>query len=135
MRRVRLPSGRRARIGKGTAIIVLKFTRGLGIDLGRVAVIATAPDMQQHREDIHLDSGGFVRVRCEDCGESRGVAFSCQRRGWCPGCMGSRTVDTAARLAAQVLPRREAVLSTMVFNTAPGPTAPTAFAAAWRPTT
>ena len=48
---------------------------------------------------------GFVRVRCEDCGEGRAVAFSCQRRGWCPSCMGRRMVDTAARLADQVLPR------------------------------
>jgi hypothetical protein len=24
---------------------------------------------------------GFVRFRCEDCGESRAVAFSCKRRG------------------------------------------------------
>ncbi len=57
---------------------------------------------------------GFVRVRCEDRGESRAVAFSCQRRGWCPSCMGRRMVDTAARLADQVLPHvpvRQFVLS------------------------
>ena len=47
---------------------------------------------------------GFVRLRCEDCGESRAVAFSCKRRGWCPSCMGRRMVDTAARLVDEVLP-------------------------------
>ena len=39
---------------------------------------------------------GFVRVRCKDCGESRAVAFSCKRRGFCPSCMGRRMADTAA---------------------------------------
>jgi hypothetical protein len=42
---------------RGTAIIVLKFTQGLGIDLDRVEIIATAPDMPEHRQDIQLDSG------------------------------------------------------------------------------
>ena len=57
---------------------------------------------------------GFVRFRCEDCGESRAVAFSCKRRGWCPSCMGRRMVDTAARLVDEVLPQvpvRQFVLS------------------------
>ena len=48
---------------------------------------------------------GFVRLRCEDCGESRAVAFSCKRRGWCPSCMGRRMADTAARLVEEVLPQ------------------------------
>ena len=57
---------------------------------------------------------GFVRARCEDCGESRVVAFSCKRRGFCPSCMGRRMADTAARLTDQILPRvpvRQWVLS------------------------
>ncbi len=57
---------------------------------------------------------GFVRLRCEDCGESRAIAFSCKRRGWCPRCMGRRMVDTAARLVDEVLPEvpvRQFVLS------------------------
>ena len=41
---------------------------------------------------------GFMRVRCEDCGQSRVVAFSCKRRGFCLSCMGRRMADTAARL-------------------------------------
>ena len=41
---------------------------------------------------------GFVRARCEDCGASRAVAFSCKKRGFCPSCSGRRMADTAARL-------------------------------------
>ena len=57
---------------------------------------------------------GFLRVRCEECGEDRVVAFSCQRRAFCPSCMGRRMADTAARLTDEVLPRvpvRQWVLS------------------------
>ena len=51
-----------------------------------------------------IPSYGFLRVRCEDCGESRVVAFSCQKRGFCPSCLGRRMADTAARLVDGVLP-------------------------------
>ena len=57
---------------------------------------------------------GFVRLRCEQCGASRAVAFSCKRRGFCPGCTGRRMADTAARLADDIFPRvpvRQWVLS------------------------
>ena len=57
---------------------------------------------------------GFLRVKCEDCAEDRVVAFSCQRRSFCPSCMGRRMADTAARLTDEVLPRvpvRQWVLS------------------------
>ena len=57
---------------------------------------------------------GFMRVRCQDCGHTRAVAFSCKCRGFCPSCMGRRMVDTAARLTDEVLPRvpvRQFVLS------------------------
>ena len=57
---------------------------------------------------------GFVRARCEDCGASRAVAFSCKKRGFCPSCSGRRMADTAARLVDEVLPRvpvRQWVLS------------------------
>ena len=47
---------------------------------------------------------GFMRVRCEHCGQSRAVAFSCKRRGFCPGCLGRRMADTAARLVDEVIP-------------------------------
>ena len=57
---------------------------------------------------------GFLRARCEDCGEDRVVTFSCQRRSFCPSCMGRRMTDTAAHLTDEILPRapvRQWVLS------------------------
>ncbi|MBW2726756.1 MAG: transposase zinc-binding domain-containing protein [Deltaproteobacteria bacterium] len=47
---------------------------------------------------------GFVRVRCTACGDDRIVAFSCQRRGFCPSCCGRRMADTAAHLVDRVFP-------------------------------
>ncbi|MFO8071474.1 MAG: transposase zinc-binding domain-containing protein [Polyangia bacterium] len=47
---------------------------------------------------------GFVRIRCDDCGEERALAFSCKGRGFCPSCTGRRMADTAARLADDVFP-------------------------------
>ena len=35
---------------------------------------------------------GFLRLRCDDCGHDRLVAFSCKRRGFCPSCGGRRMV-------------------------------------------
>ena len=55
--------------------------------------------LPRHVEDelrAYLECGilsyGFVRARCEDCGESRAVPFSCMRRGFCPSCLGRRMV-------------------------------------------
>jgi len=31
---------------------------------------------------------GFLRLRCDDCGHDRVVAFSCKERGTCPSCAG-----------------------------------------------
>jgi hypothetical protein len=47
---------------------------------------------------------GFARLRCEECGESRVVAFSCKGRGFCPSCMGRQMSATAANLIERVLP-------------------------------
>ncbi len=80
----------------------------------------------EHRLPLHVEKEmraylecgmlayGFVRARCEDCGTSRAIAFSCKRRGFCPSYSGRRMADTAARLADDVLPRvpvRQWVLS------------------------
>ncbi len=58
--------------------------------------------------DAYLDCGllcrGFARLKCESCGESRLVAFSCKGRGFCPSCMGRRMCATAANLVERVLP-------------------------------
>ena len=48
---------------------------------------------------------GFARLRCEECGESQVVAFSCKGRGFCPSCMGRRMSATAANLMERVLPQ------------------------------
>ena len=60
---------------------------------------------------------GFLRLRCPDCNTSRTVAFSCKGRGFCPSCMGRCMVDTAARLADEILPAvpvRQWVLSLQI---------------------
>ena len=58
--------------------------------------------------DAYLRCGipahGFLRVRCNDCGHSRVVAFSCKRRGFCPSCLGRRMADTAAFCVDHVFP-------------------------------
>ena len=43
---------------------------------------------------------GFVEVSCDDCHQSRVVAFCCKGRGWCPSCTNRRAVETGVRLAA-----------------------------------
>jgi hypothetical protein len=45
-----------------------------------------------------------ARLKCEDCGEKRVVAFSCKGRGFCPSCTGRRMNATAANLIERVLP-------------------------------
>lgn len=47
---------------------------------------------------------GFVRVRCDDCGNDRVVAFACKGRAFCPSCGGRRMADTAAHLVDRVIP-------------------------------
>ena len=48
---------------------------------------------------------GFVRVRCERCGDTTVVGFSCRGRGFCPSCGGRRMSELAAHLVERVLPR------------------------------
>jgi ribosomal protein S27E len=47
---------------------------------------------------------GFVRVRCDGCGQDQLVAFSCKQRGICPSCDGKRMTEGAAHLVESVLP-------------------------------
>jgi hypothetical protein len=47
---------------------------------------------------------GFVRVRCDACGQDQLVAFSCKQRGICPSCDGKRMTEGAAHLVESVLP-------------------------------
>ena len=62
-----------------------------------------------HQEfDAYLKCGllehGCLELLCRSCGHSMLVAFSCKRRGFCPGCLGRRMSDTAVHLTANVLP-------------------------------
>ena len=45
-----------------------------------------------------------MEVTCEDCAESRVVAYCCKGRGWCPSCTTRRALDTGVHLEA-LLPR------------------------------
>ena len=54
--------------------------------------------------DCGLLCRGFLRVRCQDCGRERLVAFSCKTRGFCPSCGARRMADTAAHLVDRVFP-------------------------------
>ena len=76
------------------------------------------PKVVRREFDTFLGCGilqnGFLRVRCQDCGDDRLVAFSCKGRGFCPSCTGRRMADTAAHLVDRVLPHvpvRQWVLS------------------------
>jgi hypothetical protein len=46
----------------------------------------------------------FVRMRCNECGRSMVVGFSCKGRGFCPSCTGRRMADTSARLVDDTFP-------------------------------
>ena len=58
--------------------------------------------------DAFLECGilahGFLRLRCDDCGHDKLVAFSCKRRGFCPSCGARRMTQTAAHLVDHVIP-------------------------------
>jgi hypothetical protein len=72
------------------------------------AVRIALPAFVRKELEGYLDCGllcrGFARLRCEACGESRLVAFSCKGRGFCPSCLGRRMCATAANLVEHVLP-------------------------------
>ena len=48
---------------------------------------------------------GVLRVRCERCGDTAVVGFSCKGRGFCASCGGRRMSELAAHLVDRVLPR------------------------------
>ena len=70
---------------------------------------AGLPEFVEEEFDAFLDCGilarGFLRLRCADCAHEKLVAFSCKRRGFCPGCGARRMAETAARLVDHVIPR------------------------------
>ena len=76
--------------------------------IGDGAIAVRIPKHARKELEAYLGCGrlcrGFARLRCEECGESRLVAFSCKGRGFCPSCMGRRMNATAADLIERVLP-------------------------------
>jgi Transposase zinc-binding domain/Putative transposase len=73
----------------------------------RTAEFALPRYIEQELRD-YLECGvlacGFVRSKCEVCGKSIVVGFSCKGRGFCPSCTGRRMADTSARLVDDVFP-------------------------------
>ena len=76
--------------------------------IGDGAIAVRIPKHARKELEAYLNCGllcrGFARLKCEECGESRLVAFSCKGRGFCPSCMGRRMNATAADLIERVLP-------------------------------
>lgn len=68
----------------------------------------TLPHYVQSEFEEYLKCGrlgfGFLRVQCGSCHQEQLVAFSCKRRGFCPGCEARRMVESAALLVDSVLP-------------------------------
>jgi len=66
------------------------------------------PDYVQQEFEDYLRCGrlehGFLRVRCDTCHAEHLVAFSCNRRGFCPSCGARRMVESAAHLVDHVFP-------------------------------
>ncbi|MBI3457212.1 MAG: transposase, partial [Candidatus Rokubacteria bacterium] len=66
------------------------------------------PAFVQREFEAYLKCGilrhGLLRVRCERCGDTTVVAFSCNGRGFCPSCGGRRMSELAAHLVDRVIP-------------------------------
>ncbi|MEZ5659453.1 MAG: transposase [Burkholderiaceae bacterium] len=66
------------------------------------------PQYVKDEFDAYLKCGilahGFLRLRCDDCGHDKLLAFSCKRRGFCPSCGARRMGQSAAHLVDQVIP-------------------------------
>ena len=66
------------------------------------------PDYVLEEFESYLRCGvpahGFLRLKCEGCGEEMIVAFSCKKRGFCPSCCAKRMAEAASHLVENVLP-------------------------------
>jgi len=65
---------------------------------------ASLPQFINDEFDAFLECGvlahGFLRLRCGERGHGKLVAFSCERRGFCPSC-GARRMAHGARRRPQ----------------------------------
>ena len=68
------------------------------------------PQFVKQEFDDYLKCGllehGFLRVECDACSHEHLVAFSCERRGFCPSCGAGRMVESAANLVDHFLPEQ-----------------------------
>jgi Transposase zinc-binding domain len=68
---------------------------------------ADLPQSVKAEFDAFLEGGilahGFLRLRCGNCGHDTRVAFSRQRRGFCPSRSARRMAQTAAHVADHVI--------------------------------
>jgi hypothetical protein len=86
------------------------------------AVGADLPQFVNDELDAFLERGilahGFLRLRCDDCGHDKLVAFRCKRRGFCLSCGARRMAQAAAHPVDRVIPHvpvRQWVLSLPLF--------------------
>jgi hypothetical protein len=74
----------------------------------RVEEAGGLPSFVREEFEQYLTCGrlehGCLELQCRSCGHSELVAFSCKRRGFCPGCLGRRMSDGAVHLVQDVLP-------------------------------
>jgi len=57
---------------------------------------------------------GFARVRCQDCGHTYLLAFSCKGRWFCPSCHAKKVIQFAEQVKGNILypiPHRQYVFS------------------------
>jgi hypothetical protein len=66
-----------------------------------------SPSTARKELEAYLSCGllcrGFARLKCEDCGERRLVAFSCRGRSFCPSCEKKKQLLWAEWLREEVL--------------------------------
>jgi hypothetical protein len=66
------------------------------------------PSFVERELNGYLDCGryerGFAQVKCQACGHTQLVGFSCKGRGVCPSCAGRRMADLSCHLVDRVLP-------------------------------
>ncbi len=88
------------------------------------ALAVRIPKHARKELEAYLDCGllcrGFARLRCEECGQSRLVAFSCKGRGFCPSCTGRRMNATSANLIERVLPPQTSLRQWVLTNESDG---------------
>ena len=116
-----LPAGREASSGVGAPVytrhrpertllyqLVQEYYPALKAHLAAQGTVL-AGYVEQEFED-YLKCGrlehGFLRVRCDSCHAEHLVAFSCNRRGFCPSCGARRMAESAALLVDEVFPEQ-----------------------------